>query len=432
LDNIGEGKQIRKEENYLLVFVSNKHGDPLMPCSYKKARLLLKQGKAKIYQYEPFTIQLLYGSSGYKQDVSVGIDTGAKYIGVSATSENRVLIKGTIELRDDVKALLETRKIYRRSRRNRKTRYRQPKFQNRTRQSGWLPPSIQSRVDNTMRWIDKFLFLLPNPKLIIEVGKFDIQKIENPDINGVEYQQGDMYEYRNRIAYLIAREQGKCQYCNKPYEKGNGWRLHHIWSRHKDRPQHWALLHERCHLDIHAKGEESKLQKKKPKSYKESAFMNIIRQRMFKHYPTAKFTYGNVTFQNRCDLGLEKTHYNDAIAISGIKSIGINPDQILFVKQIRVKKRSLHEATPRKGRKQKNTSAKRNSKNTKYQSGFYLNDMVMHNKNKGFVTGFCTNGVYVKDSAGEYITKPGKTYKQLPPKDITFLKHTRGWQYSFV
>jgi len=432
LSNIVEGKLIRKEENYTLVFVINKHGEPLMPCSQRKARLLLKQGKAKIHTYEPFAIQLLYGSSGYKQEIAVGVDTGAKYIGVAATSNNKVLIKGTIELRDDVKQLLEARKIYRRSRRNRKTRYRQPRFQNRTRKAGWLPPSVQSRVDNTMRWIDKFLSLLPTPKLVVEVGKFDIQKIENPDIHGAGYQQGEMYEYRNRIAYLIAREQGRCQYCGKPYEKGNGWRLHHVWGRHKDRPEHWALLHERCHKDIHAKDDESELQKKKPKTYKESAFMNIVRRKMFDRYPAAKFTYGNVTFQDRCDLGLEKTHYNDAIAITGIKAIKNNIQGPFLARQARIKKRSLHEATPRKGRKAPNTTAKRNPKNTKRQSGLYLNDLVGCNGSKGFIAGFTTGGIYVKDLNGVYITKPGKSYKQLPSKELTFIKHTRGWQYNCI
>lgn len=115
----------------MLVFVFNKHGKPLMPCSNKKARLLLKNGKAKIINYKPFTIQLLYGSSGYKQKVSIGVDTGAKHIGVAITSGNKVLAKGEIELRQDVSSLITTRKTYRRSRRNRKTRYRKARFLNR-------------------------------------------------------------------------------------------------------------------------------------------------------------------------------------------------------------------------------------------------------------------------------------------------------------
>jgi len=414
----------------MLVFVINMHGEPLMPCSQRKARLLLKEEKAKIVKYEPFTIQLLYGSSGYKQEINIGIDTGAKNIGVAITSQDKVLVKGTIELRDDVKQLLETRKIYRRSRRNRKTRYRKARFNNRSGdKTGWLPPSIQSRVDNTISWINKFSSFVPNPKLRIEVGKFDIAKIENPDIQGEQYQQGEMYEYRNRMAYLLARENGKCQYCHKEYEKGNGWRLHHIWGKHRDRPEDWALLHESCHIKLHYNHEEKLLQKKKPKSYKESSFMNIIRKRLFKEYPSAEFTYGNITFQDRCDLGLDKTHYNDAIAISGIKQIKQNLEFSFLIRQTRIKKRSLHEATPRKGRKQKNTEAKRNAKNTVYQDGFHLNDCVSYDGIMGFVTGFCKGGVYVKNVLGEYITKVGKSYKQLPPKELQFEKHTRGWQF---
>lgn len=131
----------------MLVFTINFHGEKLMPCKPSKARKLLRDNKAKIVSYKPFTIQLLYGSSGYKQDINLGIDLGAKHIGVAMTTEDKVLAKGEIELRDDVSSLLETRKIYRRSRRGRKTRYREPRFLNRTKskKKGWLPPSTQRR-----------------------------------------------------------------------------------------------------------------------------------------------------------------------------------------------------------------------------------------------------------------------------------------------
>ena len=144
-------------------------------------------------------------------------------------------------------------------------RYRKAKFLNRTRPEGWLPPSIQSRIDNTIRWINKFYNLLPKCTLHIEVAKFDIQKIEKPEISGKEYQQGDMYSYRNRIAYLIARENCKCQYCKEGYKKGDGWRLHHIWGKSKDRSEDWALLHESCHKELHAKNLENMLRTKKSK-----------------------------------------------------------------------------------------------------------------------------------------------------------------------
>jgi len=410
------------------VFVVNMRGKPLMPTTQRKARLLIKQGKAKIYKYEPFTIQLTYQTGEAVQEVNIGIDTGVKNTGIAVTSGKKVIAKGTIELRDDVKPLLETRKTYRRGRRHRKTRYRKPRWRNRTKPGGWLPPSIRSRIGNIMAWIDKFCLLLPDAKLTIEVGKFDIQKIENPEIQGTEYQQGEMYGYRNRIAYLLSREKGKCQYCGSFYETGNKWRLHHIWGKDRDRPEDWALLHEDCHIALHANKEGHVLQKKTPKAYKEPVFMNIIRRKFFIRYPDAEFTYGNITYQDRCGLGLEKTHYNDAAAASGIKEIKEDAEPFL-ARQTRIKKRSLHEATARKGRKTPNRGAKRNPKNTPSAYGFHLNDKVEFEGRRGYVTGFTAGGVYVKDNSGGYITKAGKSYKQLPPKELKFISHCRGWQF---
>lgn len=412
----------------MIVFVINKNGEVLMPCSNRKARLLLKEKKAKIVNYKPFTIQLLYGSTGYTQETRLGVDTGSKHIGIAITSGNNVLTKGQIDLRQDVKKLLETRKVMRRGRRN-KLRYRKARFLNRKRPEGWLPPSIQSRINNTINWITKFYNLLPKCKLKIEVAKFDIQKIENPEIEGTGYQQGTMYQYRNKIAYLIARENCKCQHCKESYKKGDGWRLHHIWGKSKDRPEDWALVHESCHKEIHQKGLENTLRTKKSKSYKESTFMSIIRKRLFNLFPDSSFTYGNITFQDRCDLGLDKTHYNDAIAISGIKSIKKTPDNVFFIKQFRKKKRSLHEATARKGGKTKNTTSKRNSKNTKYQSGVFLNDCVKVFNKIGFVSGFASGGCYVKDIFDKYMQISGKSYKQIKTSLVEVLSHNNNWQF---
>ena len=123
------------------VFVFNMRGRPLMPCSQRKARLLLRENKAKIYKYHPFTIQLTYTTGETKQDCHIGIDTGSKYIGAAVRSEDKVFWKGEIELRQDIRSNLDTKRIYRRSRRNRKTRYRKPRFLNRKRRDEWLPHS---------------------------------------------------------------------------------------------------------------------------------------------------------------------------------------------------------------------------------------------------------------------------------------------------
>ena len=126
----------------MLVYVLNKRGKALMPCKAAKARILLKERKAKVIRREPFTIQLLYGSSGYKQDITLGIDAGAKHIGVSASTKHRELYSADVELRTDIVDLISTRRELRRSRRNRKTRYRKARFKNRKKPKGWLAPSI--------------------------------------------------------------------------------------------------------------------------------------------------------------------------------------------------------------------------------------------------------------------------------------------------
>ena len=209
----------------MLVFVQNKHGEALMPCKPQKATKLLKSKKARIVSYKPFTIQLLFGSSGYKQPINVGVDLGAKHTGIAVTTNDKVLAKGEVEVRQDVKSLLETRRIYRRSRRNRKCRYRKPRFGNRKRHENWLPPSIQCRLDNTFHWINTFLSLVPNPVLTIEVGKFDSQKMMNPEIQGEEYQQGQTLGYHDVRYFAFARDNYTCQVCKK---KGGILNTHHI------------------------------------------------------------------------------------------------------------------------------------------------------------------------------------------------------------
>lgn len=417
----------------LRVYVKNLRGEALMPTTPQKARKLIKENKAKIVSYTPFTIQLLYATGETAQPVSIGIDLGAKHIGVAIQSENKVISKGEIELRDDVKSLMETRKIYRRSRRNRKTRYRKPRFNNRKRPDNWLPPSIQSRIDNTFMWIDRFMELVPNPILNIEVGKFDVQKMINPDIKGKEYQEGSSYGYYDTRYYVFARDKYTCQVCKK---KGKILQTHHIIYKSRggtDRANNLITVCTDCHnYKNHQEGEvlyKWMVDKKKVPSYKETPFMNIIRKRVFKRYPNANITYGSITTPRRKELGLDKTHYNDALVISGVEEGFIDNIRIFKTKQFRKKKRSLHEATARKGRKEPNTTQKRNEKNTKYQNGFYLNDKVRVFGKIGFISGFCNGGCYVKDINDNYITVPEKTYKQVSFKHLEFVSHSNNWQF---
>ena len=408
-----------------------------MPCSQRKARLLLKQKKAKIVSYKPFTIQLTYATGEAKQEITIGVDQGAKHIGIAVTSQNNVLAKGEIILRQDVHSLLETRAQYRRGRRFRKTRYRKARFLNRKKTDKWLPPSIEAKLTANFFWIDKFCSLVPNPKLRIEVGKFDVAKMINPETNGVDYKKGKCYGYYDLRYFVFARDNYTCQVCKS---KGKILRTHHIIYRSKggtDRADNLITVCTDCHTSKnHQHGGilwQWMMRGKKVSQFKEPMFMNILRKRTFQKYPQAEFTYGSVTSEKRKELGLEKSHSNDAIAITGINHIKKNTPDCFQIRQFRKKKRSLHEAMPRKGRKTPNITQKRNRKNTKSVNHYFLNDEVLFKGKRGWISGFTgTTGAYILNASGQYITIPEKTYKQVGFKDLILISHNNNWQYCII
>ena len=423
------------------VFVKNRNNKNLMPCHPSKARKLLKKDKAEIVSYKPFTIRLKYGSSGYTQKTTLGIDTGMKHVGVAITiNDSKVIAKGEIELRQDTKSNIDIRRIYRRSRRNRKTRYRQPRFQNRKRNKSWLPPSIQSRIDNIIFWIEKFQSLLPKNTLIIELGKFDPHKLIKPDIEGIDYQMGQAAGYYDVRHFVFERDNYTCQVCKKSNDKILN--THHIVYSSEggtNRANNLITVCTDCHTsENHKEGQilhDWMLQGKKVKQYKAPTFMNIIRKKFYKHFEKMIVTYGSTTKPKRKELNLDKTHYNDAIAITNIDNGFVNEfDSIFKIKQFRKKKRSLHEATARKGHKVPNRNQKRNSKNTKKithkkYGTFYLNDKVEVFGKIGFISGFSGSSIYVKDIQGNYITIPNKSYKQVSLKYVKQINYNNNWQF---
>lgn len=416
------------------VFVLNKHGQPLMPCSPRTARKLLKNNKAIVAKKEPFTIKLKYGSTGYKQAISVGVDSGQRHIGIAVVSQKKVFYQAEIELRQDVKKLIDTRCVYRRGRRSRNTRYRQPRFLNRThsKKNGWLPPSVASKCQHNINWINRFLDVLPKVDLHIEVGKFDIQKMKNPVITKFGYQQGDAYGYETVKQYVLARDNYTCQVC---HHKGGRLNVHHIIYRSKggtNRPDNLITVCSECHTyKNHQPGgilyQWYQKKKKINKYLKGATFMNILRHRLWDAFPQAHFQYGAWTTIQRQHLHLFKAHFNDAVAISGIKSIDLQPNSVIMFKQFRKKKRSLHEAIPRKGRKRPNQTAKRNAKNTKVKKGFFLNDYVKVKDHpiKGYISGFSNVSVYLKDCLGQYLTIT--KYKQIALSKLQLINHHNNW-----
>lgn len=432
-----------------MVRVIAKDGTVLQPTNrHGKVRRLLRDGKARVVAKEPFTIQLLYETkSKNTQQIRVYFDTGSKYQGFVLISNNKVISKGTIELRDGIPEFIGQRRRYRRSRRHRKKRYRPPRFDNRRREKGWLPPSIESKYQHIMRWIDKLTGYLPDYQLIVEVAKFDIQAMDNSGIEGEGYQRGDLYGYENTQQYIIHREKGKCQLCGESKDDDT-WNLHHRKAKKdggSDRAKNIALLHNSCHKKFHNENlSDSDLTSLENKSqrFKDATFMNIIKNRLWRELRAyygkqVHFTYGFITNINRRMLSLKKEHYNDALAMHGLPVIDkVKP---LYIKQVRKKKRSLHEAIPRAGRGDKiNREQVRNAKNsksiTKNGKLWALWDKVYvpELKTTGFISGFTGKWVYLQDIDGSYLKLPDKSYKQINSDQLKLVERNNNWIYKKV
>lgn len=214
-----------------MVYVISIEGKPLMPCKEAKARKLLRQNAAKIYKRNPFTIQLLFECENQTQDITLGVDAGSKHIGLSATTNSKELYSADVELRNDIVNLLSARREARRTRRNR-LRYRAPRFNNRVRSKnkGWLAPSIEQKIQCHFQIIQDVHDILPITKIIVETASFDIQKIKKPDISGKKYQEGEQLGFGNVREYVLARDQHTCQCC-KGKSKDHILNVHHIESR---------------------------------------------------------------------------------------------------------------------------------------------------------------------------------------------------------
>ena len=310
----------------MLVYILNKYGKPLMPCSPKRARMLLKEKKAIVVRRKPFTIKLLYGSGGYKQPITLGIDTGYSNIGLSAVTDKKEVFSGELKLRSNIVKLISNRRVYRKTRRSRLW-YRKPRFNNRvkTKKAGWLAPSIKHKLDSHIRIVDFICKLLPISKINIEVANFDIQKIKNPNIKDIEYQKGNQKDFYNIREYILYRDNYKCQSC-KGKSKDKKLEVHHLISRKTggDRPDNLITLCSVCHNKVSLG--DLKLNIKLVKGFKAESFMSIVRWKIFENIKdkfkdtNINYTHGYVTKLKRINLKLNKNHSNDAFVITNGKN----------------------------------------------------------------------------------------------------------------
>ncbi|NWH05425.1 HNH endonuclease [Desulfobacter latus] len=295
-------------------------GEALMPTTVQKARLLLKNGKARIHSHRPFTIQLTYATGEAKQDLVLGVDAGYHNIGISVVSPTNEVFSSEIKLLQGQVERNKERRMYRTQRRSR-LRYRKPRFDNRIKPKGWLAPSIQHKFDSHIKFIKRLCSVLPITKTIIEIAAFDIQKIKAPEINGKQYQEGEQLGFWNLREYILHRDNHKCQNPNcKNKSKNQILEIHHIgfWKKDRsDRPGNLITLCDKCHTPAkHKKKGFLYGWEAKTKSFKPETFMSIVRWKLVDELKCAH-TYGHITKHKRIGLSLPKTHYHDAFCIAG-------------------------------------------------------------------------------------------------------------------
>lgn len=383
-------------------YVLNKRGEPLMPCSPGKARILLKQQKACVVKRTPFTIKLLHGSAGYKQPITLGVDAGSKHVGLSASTEKRELYSEEFTPRNDVVELLSTRRQNRRSRRNRKTRYRAPRFNNRvhSKHKGWLAPSVEVKIQEHITVIKRICRILPVTLVRVETAEFDTQRLKamlagKPLPVGTDYQLGEMYDEYNVRQYVLKRDNYTCQCCgaHTTAKKAVKLHVHHLESRKVggNAPSNLITLCTTGHNNLH-KGKITLDGKKRGKTLRDAAFMGIMRNTLLTrlrnelHIPVQN-TYGYITKLLREQNDIKKSHVNDARCIS--KHPLAEPCSICYrTKAIRHHNRQIHKAKILKYGIRKANQAPYIVK------GFRLWDKVLYNGQECFISGRRTSGYF--------------------------------------
>ena len=326
------------------VFVLNKNRQPLDPCKPARARILLRTGKAKVLRRYPLTIILTEEvSQPITHNHQLKIDPGAKITGLAIVQSNRIIWGAELTHRGfQIRDSLTKRRTLRRSRRNRKTRYRQPRFLNRKRSSGWLPPSLMSRIQNILTWVKKLTQLCPITGISQELVRFDTQKLENPEISGVEYQQGTLFGYEIR-EYLLEKWHRKCAYCGATDTQ---LEIEHIVPKSKGGSNRVSNLAISCHSCNQAKsnqeieqflsGKPNVLQQilsqaKKPLA--DAAAVNATRWKLYNELKLTELPVevgsGGLTKFNRCSQNLPKTHWLDAACV------GISTPERLIIKEVK-------------------------------------------------------------------------------------------------
>lgn len=441
-----------------MIFVLNENKKPLNPTTNAKTRWLLSNGYATIHKLQPFTIRLnkQVKNPNLKKYV-LKIDLGSKTTGLSINCGSEVVFLANLEHRaDNIKQKLQTRREHRRFRRS-KLKYRPPRFDNRKRNKGWLPPSLNSIVNNIKTWVKRLKKLCPINKVVVEIAKFDTQKMQNPNIEGIEYQQGTLKGYRVK-EFLLYNYNHTCQYCGG-YSEDEILEVEHKQPKSKggtNRLANLTLSCKTCNLDkgnrnlkewlIDLKNKDFRkkiiktrynnikkiLDKKESLNLKDAGRVNSYKYKLLaeikKIIKNIETSTGTKTKYNRNQIAnLDKTHHFDALCVKTVES-SYSFDKGFKVLNIKATGRGTRQRTlldkygfPRAYRS-----------NQKYVDGFKTGDLV-----KAIVTKGKNKGTYfarVSTRKSGYFRLDcfdGTKIDGVNSKYLTLLQRGDGYAYSF-
>ena len=412
--------------------------EPAMPCSPKRARLLLAAGRAAVYRRAPFTIILKNRSEGEHQPIELRVDPGSKTTGLALVTGDTVVFGANLAHRGAaIKKKLDQRRAQRRFRRSRKTRYRKPQFDNRRRPDGWLPPSLQSRVDNIASWTTRLCRLAPITSIAVETVRFNLQQLDNPEIAGIEYQQGTLLGYEVR-EYLLEKWNRVCAYCDA---KNVPLHIEHVIPKAAGGSNRVSNLTLACKDCNEAKSTQSigdflarqpkrlaRILAHLKKPLKDAAAVNTTRYAVGRALqafglPTT-FSSGGRTKMNRIAQGYNKDHWIDAACIGESGSHVVIPPNTTALTIKAIGRGSRQMCRP-----DKYEFPRLGAKKVKRFDGFQTGDLVQLVQPSGKYAGTHIGTVAVR-ARGAFDIKTANATITSSAKHFRLLQRTNGYAYA--
>jgi 5-methylcytosine-specific restriction endonuclease McrA len=415
------------------VAVIDQNRRALAPTTGVRARLLLKEGKAAVFRRAPLTIILKRMVEDVQvPDLQLKLDPGSRKTGVAIVNQEsgQIVFAAEIEHRGEaIKQALAARRAIRRSRRSRKTRYRKARSLNRRRPEGWLPPSLKSRISNIETWVNRLTRFYPISGISMELVKFDTQLMENPEICGIAYQQGELAGYEVR-EYLLEKWGRKCAYCSKtelPLQ------IEHIIARSRggsDRVSNLTLACEGCNQ---RKGKKTaaefgfpEIEKQAKKSLKDAAALNATRWALFERLKgyglPVEMGSGGLTKYNRTVRNLPKGHWIDAACVgkstpAQVLTDGVNPWEI----------KATGHNTRQMCRMDKYGFPRTSAKGPRTVKGFKTGDIIKATVSSGKKIGSYVGRVAVRSSGSFNVTTGGGTIQGISHRYCRVLHKSDGY-----